>query len=64
MRHQGQRVEPRQRPRPDGGAQRATAKPEHPRPSFTADSYRHVYKDEHEEWALDLSDPIEGRRKA
>lgn len=35
----------------------------HSRPSFTADVYRHVYEDEHEEWALDLSDLIEERRK-
>ena len=30
----------------------------HAKPSFTADVYRHVYEDEHEEWALDLSDLV------
>lgn len=31
----------------------------HARASFTADVYRHVYEDEHEAWALNLSDLIE-----
>lgn len=35
----------------------------HARPSFTADVYRHVYEDEHEKWALDLSDLIEKKKE-
>lgn len=35
----------------------------HARPSFTADVYRHVYEDEHEAWALDLTDLIEQKKQ-